>query len=100
MQVVLQILLLLKGKSLSKLEIGQVKAAKEFSEKLRLLKSFGASLEFEKVDNEIFQSNLQTIDYNFDKISIGNVSSILCKWRSLWKYSLKNSLNLLQRKTQ
>ncbi len=59
---------LLKGKSLSKLEIGQVKAAKEFSEKLRLLKSFGASLEFEKVDNEIFQSNLQTIDYNFDKI--------------------------------
>ncbi len=59
---------LLKGKSLSKLEIGQVKAVKEFSEKLRLLKSFGASLEFEKVDNEIFQSNLQTIDYNFDKI--------------------------------
>lgn len=59
---------LLKGKSLNKIEINQIKAVKEFSEKMKLLKSFGASLEFETVDNEIFKSNLQTIDYNFDKI--------------------------------
>jgi type II restriction enzyme len=35
---------------------------------MNLIKSFGAKLEFEKVDSEIFQSNLQTIDFNFDKI--------------------------------
>jgi len=59
---------LLKGKVLTNVEINQIKSVKEFSDKLRLLNSFGASLVFEKVDNEIFQSNLQTIDYNFDKI--------------------------------
>ncbi len=59
---------LIKGKVLSKNEINEIKNVNEFSEKLKLLKSFGARLEFEKVDNEIFQSNLQTIDYNFDKI--------------------------------
>jgi len=59
---------LIKGKVLDKTKIDAIKNAKEFSEKLKLLKRFGARLEFEKVDNEIFQSNLQTIDYNFDKI--------------------------------
>ena len=59
---------LIKGKVLEKNQISQIKNAKEFSKKLKLLKSFGARLEFEKVDNEIFQSNLQTIDYNFDRI--------------------------------
>jgi type II restriction enzyme len=59
---------LIKGKVLEKNQISQIKNANEFSEKLKLLKSFGARLEFEKVDNEIFQSNLQTIDYNFDRI--------------------------------
>ncbi len=59
---------LIIGKVLSTNEISQIKSAKKFSEKLKLLKNFGAKLQFEKVDNEIFQSNLQTIDYNFDKI--------------------------------
>lgn len=59
---------LIKGKVLTALEINQIKGAREFSEKLKLIKSFGARLEFEKVDSEIFRSNLQTIDYNFDKI--------------------------------
>lgn len=59
---------LLKGKKLTSGEINEIKNAKEFSKKFKLLKDFGASIEFEKVDNEIFQSNLQTIDYNFDKI--------------------------------
>jgi hypothetical protein len=59
---------LIKGKILTKNEISQIKDVNEFSEKFKLLKNFGATLEFEKVDNEIFQTNLQTIDYNFDKI--------------------------------
>jgi len=59
---------LIKGKILTDIEISQIKSTKEFSEKLKLLKSFNTRLEFEKVDNEIFKSNLQTIDYNFDKI--------------------------------
>ncbi len=59
---------IIKGRALTKVEINQIKNAKKFSNKLKLLNSFGASLEFEKVDNEVFQSNLQTIDYNFDKI--------------------------------
>ncbi len=58
----------IKGKNLTETEISQIKNANEFSEKLKLLKNFGARLEFEKVDNEIFHSNLQTIDYNFDAI--------------------------------
>jgi type II restriction enzyme len=59
---------LIKGKVLSTNEIMQIKSEKFFSKKLKLLYSFGSNLEFDKVDNEIFQSNLQTIDYNFDKI--------------------------------
>jgi len=58
----------IKGKVLTDEEISQIKSVNEFSEKFKLLEGFGARLEFEKVDNEIFQSNLQTIDYNFDKI--------------------------------
>jgi len=59
---------IIKDKILIKDEINKIKTVKLFSEKLRLLNSFGADLEFEKIDNEIFHSNLQTIDYNFDKI--------------------------------
>jgi len=59
---------LIKEKVLSESEIQEVKNATEFSKKLKLINHFGAKLEFEKVDNEVFQSNLQTIDYNFDKI--------------------------------
>lgn len=59
---------LIKGKVLSNTEITEIKSAKEFLKKMILLKDFGCRLEFEKIDNEIFQSNLQTIDYNFDKI--------------------------------
>jgi len=56
------------GNVLSKSEILQINNLREFSDKLKLLKSFGCKLFFEKVDSEIFNSNLQTIDYNFDKI--------------------------------
>ena len=56
------------GKVLTKEQILQIDGSREFSLKLQLLKSFGARIEFDKVDNEIFHSNLQTIDFNFDKI--------------------------------
>lgn len=59
---------LIKNKFLSENEILQIHNKKKFSDKIRLLNDFGASLEFEKVDHPIFASNLQTIDYNFDKI--------------------------------
>jgi hypothetical protein len=56
------------GSRLSAGEILQVNNLREFSEKLSLIKNFGGKLQFEKVDNEVFESNLQTIDYNFNKI--------------------------------
>lgn len=59
---------LIKGKTLTDDEILQIKGIKEFSSKIKLLKNFGASLEFEKVEHAVFASNLQTIDFNFAKI--------------------------------
>ncbi len=59
---------LIKGKTLSEEEILELKEIKIFSSKIKMLKDLGASLEFEKVEHPIFASNLQTIDYNFDKI--------------------------------
>ena len=38
------------------------------SKKIKLLRELGGDLEFERVEHPIFASNLQTIDYNFDKI--------------------------------
>lgn len=59
---------IIKGKTLTKDELKQIKITRKFSEKFKLIKKFGAYLEFEEVDHEIFKSNLQTIDYYFDKI--------------------------------
>lgn len=59
---------LIRGKKLTTEEINQIKNEDEFSDKMRLLQNFGSWLEFEKVENDIFLSNLQTIDFNFDKI--------------------------------
>jgi type II restriction enzyme len=56
------------GHFLTKKEIDIIKKEKVFSTKIELIKKFGATLEFENVENEIFKSNLQTIDYYFDKI--------------------------------
>lgn len=56
------------GHELSNDEILQINSTREFSKKFLLLNSYGSSLKFEKVDNIIFKSNLQTIDYHFDKI--------------------------------
>ncbi|OXB24317.1 hypothetical protein B0A80_06390 [Flavobacterium tructae] len=59
---------LVENKILSDKEIVEINNKKEFSEKMKLLTNYGATLSFEKVDNRIFASNLQTIDYHFDKI--------------------------------
>lgn len=49
-------------------EIKEINNERLFSKKMKLLKSYGADLEFEKVDNPKFESNLQTIDFYFNKI--------------------------------
>jgi hypothetical protein len=59
---------LLKGNNLENNIITQIDSTKEFSQKIEIIKNAGAYLEFEKVDNEIFTSNLQTVDFNFNKI--------------------------------
>ncbi|TRX15944.1 HpaII family restriction endonuclease [Flavobacterium franklandianum] len=59
---------LIKNKVLTEIEILQIHNEKKFSNKINLINQSGAFLEFEKVENQILSSNLQTIDYNFGKI--------------------------------
>jgi len=59
---------LIRGKYLDDNTILKIDTTKEFSKKIELIKDSGGVLEFEKVDNEIFNSNLQTVDFNFNKI--------------------------------
>ena len=58
---------IINGYTLSDEEIFRIEEIEKFSEKLQLLEDFGCELEFEKMDNDIFKSNLQTIDFNFEK---------------------------------
>lgn len=58
----------IKGKHLDESIISQIVNAEKFSQKIDIIKKSGAVLEFEKVDNAIFRSNLQTIDFNFSKV--------------------------------
>jgi len=53
---------------LSYTDIEKINGLRKFSDKLSLIQNLGGSLTFEKVDNEIFKINLQTIDYNFPKV--------------------------------
>jgi type II restriction enzyme len=48
--------------------VAQINSEKLFSKKIVLIEAQGCQLKFEKVENEIFRSNLQTIDYKFEKI--------------------------------
>lgn len=59
---------LVVNKKLNSDEINEINNERLFSNKMRKLRSFGAELEFEKVDNQKFESNLQTIDFYFSKI--------------------------------
>ncbi|MCZ4693374.1 HpaII family restriction endonuclease [Ancylomarina euxinus] len=59
---------LIKGKQLSEDQIEEIHNLKKYSDKISRIKEFGSSLIFDKVEHPIFESNLQTIDFNFDKI--------------------------------
>ncbi|MBJ2123232.1 HpaII family restriction endonuclease [Flavobacterium sp. IB48] len=59
---------LVKDKVLTAEEILKINNEKLFSNKIKFLNQYGAHLEFEKVDNPIFTSNLQTIDSHFSKV--------------------------------
>lgn len=48
--------------------LSEIEIAEEYSQKIDIIKRAGATLEFEKVDNAVFRSNLQTVDFNFSKI--------------------------------
>lgn len=56
------------GNHLDLSQITLINEEKNFSKKIKLLHQLGAYLKFEKVEHPIFASNLQTIDFNFDKI--------------------------------
>ena len=58
----------LTGNPLTLSQITLINEEKIFSKKIKLLRELGGDLEFERVEHPIFASNLQTIDYNFDKI--------------------------------
>ena len=58
----------IKGAILTEDQIRQINEERVFSSKLQLLEDYGGRLQFDKVDNHIFQSNLQTIDFNFGNI--------------------------------
>jgi hypothetical protein len=59
---------LIKGNYLDEGIISNIDKVKEFSKKIEIIKNSGAKLEFEKIDNEVFFTNLQTVDFNFGKI--------------------------------
>lgn len=91
---------LIKNKVLSANEILQIHGKKKFSDKISLIHHYGAFLEFEKVEHPVFASNLQTIDYNFDKILsevllhfyTNNVSSDNTVAKFIEKVTFKNSI--------
>lgn len=62
-----------------------------FYDKMQLIKSYGCVLEYEKLDNNIFRSNLQSIDSNFITI----ISDILLLYYSTNKPTEKIILNLV-----
>jgi type II restriction enzyme len=91
---------LVKDKILSVNEISTINNERLFSKKIQLLYQFGAALEYEKVDSHIFASNLQTIDYHFDKILsevillfyTNNISSENTIAKFIEKVTIKNSI--------
>ncbi|WP_029035859.1 HpaII family restriction endonuclease [Salinimicrobium xinjiangense] len=58
----------LQGRQFSEREIQGINNTRSFSEKLDIIQELGGKLRFETVDNEIFKTNLQTVDTHFDKI--------------------------------
>ncbi len=59
---------LVKGNILSKTQIERINQTELFSDKFELLNKYGVHLDFEQVENRIFQSNLRLVGHNFDKL--------------------------------
>lgn len=59
---------IITGNVITSSQIKIINEEKKISKKIQLLRDLGAELTFDKVEHPIFASNLQTIDYNFDKI--------------------------------
>ena len=59
---------IISGNQPNSSQISLINDERNFSFFIKLLNQFGAHLKFERVEHPIFASNLQTIDYNFDKI--------------------------------
>lgn len=53
---------------LSSADIARINNTTKILDKITILTDLGANLEFEGVDHPVFKSNLQTIDYNFDRM--------------------------------
>lgn len=56
------------SKKLNLDQIEEIKSQRKFSDKFKIFHKYNVQFTLEKVDNEIFNINLQTIDYNFPKI--------------------------------
>jgi hypothetical protein len=56
------------SKKLSLLQIEEVNREINFADKFKVFDKHGVKFNFEKVDSEKFNINLQTIDYNFPKV--------------------------------
>lgn len=56
------------SKKLNSLQIDEINNIRNFSAKFKVFQKYGVEFSFEKIDNEKFNINLQTIDYNFPKL--------------------------------
>jgi len=57
-----------KGAKLNPETISEINHQKKYKSKLDIIKKFGASLEFECVESEIFKTNLQVVNHHLDLI--------------------------------
>lgn len=58
----------LLGRDLTQAEIDDVNGTKYYSDKLNKIKEYGCEIIFDGIENEVFRTNLQTIDTYFEKI--------------------------------
>lgn len=87
------------SKNLNQKQIDEIHDTKLFSDKFKLLDKFKTDVIFEEVDNEIFRTNLLTIDYNFPKI----MSDILVNYyrnRNASENTIEKFTSILSKKNE
>lgn len=57
------------SKKLNSIQIKEINKIRNFSDKFKIFKKHGVEFTFEKIDSKEFNINLQTIDYNFPKLT-------------------------------